>query len=211
MNVGSIVQVQTQSGCVYEGVYRTFSPNFQVALEMAHRVDTPNDGPAGGVAGSHANGGGAGGDSHHHHSTNNSTFSGGSHTTTASSGGAAAGKIAVESVVEVLIFKPTDIVSIVARDVDLDYATRDTLPTDTAISARCNGASSVWAEEKELEPWDSTNGDDISLELDGNSNGWDANEMFHKNETIYGVQSTFDHSMSGYTMQIQKKDTQDFK
>lgn len=119
-------------------------------------------------------------------------------------------KIAVDSVVDVLIFKPSDIVSILAKDVDLQYATRDTLPTDTAISARCNG-SSVWAEEKELEPWDSTNGDDISLELDGNSNGWDANEMFHKNETIYGVQSTFDHAMTGYTMQLQKKDTQDFK
>lgn len=193
MNVGSIVQVQTQSGCVYEGVYRTFSPHFQVALEMAHRVEPPSD--VSSPAGLTANG--AGGD--HHHNTNSS-----------SSNGATAPKIAVESVVEVLIFKPSDIVSIVAKDVDLEYATRDTLPTDTAISARCNG-SMVWAEEKELEPWDSTNGDDISLELDGNSNGWDANDMFHKNETIYGVQSTFDHAMTGYTMQIQKKDTQDFK
>lgn len=35
--------------------------------------------------------------------------------------------------------------------------------------------------------------------------------MFLKNETTYGVQSTFDQSLTGYTMQIQKNDTQDYK
>lgn len=162
---------------------------------MAHRVEPPHDGTMNG-----------GGDHHHAHS--NSTHNSTSNSPTNNS--VSVPKISVDSVVDVLIFKPCDIVSIVAKDVDMQYATRDTLPTDTAISARCNGSSS-WADEKELEPWDSTNGDDISLELDGNANGWDANEMFHKNETIYGVQSTFDHAMTGYTMQIQKKDTQDFK
>lgn len=66
-------------------------------------------------------------------------------------------------------------------------------------------------EEKELEPWDTSNCDGFNLELDGNANGWDVNDMFHKNETMYGVTSTFDQSLTGYTIQIQKKDTQDFK
>ena len=122
--------------------------------------------------------------------------------------------ISVDSVVDVLIFKPNDIVSIVAKDVDLDYATRDTFQTDTAIS-RCNGSNR--AEEKELEPWvpsgsGGLNGEiEFNYELDGNANGWDVDDMFLKNETVYGVQSTFDNSLAGYTIQIQKRDTQDFK
>lgn len=123
-------------------------------------------------------------------------------------------KIAIDSVCNTFIFKLEDIVSICAKNVDLDYATRDTFQTDTAIS-KCNGSSR--SEDRELEPWDPagsglTNGDyDLSLQLENDSHGWDANEMFQKNESIYGVQSTFDQSLAGYTVQIEKKNTKDYR
>lgn len=176
--VGNTVQAQTQSGAIFEGIFRTFSPQFQVILQVAHKIDDENN------------------------------------------------KICVESVVDKLILKPSDIVSIAAKDVDLDYATRDTFQTDTAIS-KCNGSvhrmggnngggNGSRLEDKELEPWDPNfgcinNGDVDLMELDGNSIGWDVNEMFSKNEKKYGVHSTFDQSLTGYTMPIQKKDTQDYK
>ncbi|KAJ8959000.1 hypothetical protein NQ314_006318 [Rhamnusium bicolor] len=118
-------------------------------------------------------------------------------------------QILAETFVDKLIFKASDILTMVAKDVDLDYPTRDTFQTDTAISARLNGNSKL--EERELEPWDSgINGADMPLELDA-ANGWDANDMFRKNEQDYGVQSTFDQSLRGYTVPLQQTDTPDYK
>lgn len=94
----------------------------------------------------------------------------------------------VGSVFDVLIFKPCDVVFLKAKDVDLDYATKDTFQTDTAIS-KCNGSR---FDEKELEPWQfdgdssSVNGDiDMSFELDNNANGWDVNDMFSVSSLIF--------------------------
>lgn len=84
------------------------------------------------------------------------------------------------------------------------------LQTDTAISSRLNGNKN---EEKELEPWDAgqMNGNDnLSLELEA-SNGWDVQDMFRKNEQDYGVQSTFDHSLRGYTVALQTSDSPDYR
>lgn len=78
----------------FSGVFRTFSNQFDIVLEVAAKVENP-DSP-------------------------NST-------------------LVADSLVDKLIFKACDIVTIVAKDVDPEFATRDTFQTDTAISARLNG------------------------------------------------------------------------
>lgn len=129
--------------------------------------------------------------------------------------GADGKKINVDTVQDFLIINPGDIVTIHAKDVDLEYATKDPIlfQTDTAISSRLNGSCRI--EDRELEPWDASdnlNGDmSVSLELDNSVNGWDANEMFQKNEKEHGVKTTFNETLVNYTVQIEKKDTVDFK
>uniref|UniRef100_A0A3B4AP23 LsmAD domain-containing protein n=1 Tax=Periophthalmus magnuspinnatus TaxID=409849 RepID=A0A3B4AP23_9GOBI len=99
-----------------------------------------------------------------------------------------------EDITDTMIFSPQDLVTMICRDVDLNYATRTF--TDTAISStRVNGEH----KEKVLQRWDAgdNNGESYDLENDA-SNGWDANEMFRYNEVKYGVTSTYDSSLSMY-------------
>lgn len=121
-------------------------------------------------------------------------------------------KINVDTVQDNLIIKLSDIVTIEAKDVDLEYATRDAFATDSAIASRHNGPS----REKELQPWmdmeGSMNGElGVTLELDTKTNGWDANEMFQLNEKEHGIKTTFKDNLESYTVQIDRKDTMDFR
>ncbi|XP_074520160.1 ataxin-2-like protein isoform X2 [Halichoeres trimaculatus] len=106
-----------------------------------------------------------------------------------------------EDITDTMIFSPSDLVTMICRDVDLNYATRDTF-TDTAISSsRVNGEH----KEKVLQRWEGgdSNGESYDLENDA-SNGWDANEMFRFNEVKYGVTSTYDSSLSMYTVPLER-------
>ncbi|KAK1877657.1 Ataxin-2-like protein [Dissostichus eleginoides] len=114
---------------------------------------------------------------------------------------------AIEDITDTMIFSPADLVTMTCRDVDLNFAVRDTF-TDTSISAtRVNGDH----REKVLQRWDGNgNGENFELEADA-SNGWDANEMFKFNEETYGVKSTYDSSLSMYTMPLEKGTSEGFR
>ncbi|KAE8277504.1 Ataxin-2-like protein Ataxin-2 domain protein Ataxin-2-related protein [Larimichthys crocea] len=55
-----------------------------------------------------------------------------------------------------------------------------------------------------------SNGESYDLENDA-SNGWDANEMFRYNEVKYGVTSTYDSSLSMYTVPLEKGNSEVFR
>uniref|UniRef100_A0A672SYP6 Ataxin-2-like n=1 Tax=Sinocyclocheilus grahami TaxID=75366 RepID=A0A672SYP6_SINGR len=113
-----------------------------------------------------------------------------------------------EDIVESIIFKSSDVMVIHFKDVDLNYAKKDNF-TDSAVSARLNGEH----KEKDLEPWDGgeqhTSGSMESLDTDL-SNGWDPDEMFKYNEETYGVKSTYDSSLSSYTVPLERDNSEEF-
>uniref|UniRef100_A0A3Q3BGP3 Ataxin-2-like protein n=1 Tax=Kryptolebias marmoratus TaxID=37003 RepID=A0A3Q3BGP3_KRYMA len=113
-----------------------------------------------------------------------------------------------EDITDTMIFSPSDLVTMICRDVDLNFATRDSF-TDTAISSsRINGEH----KEKVLQKWEGgdSNGESYDLENDA-SNGWDANEMFRYNEVKYGVTSTYDSSLSMYTVPLERGNSEMFR
>ncbi|RXN38625.1 ataxin-2 isoform X1 [Labeo rohita] len=112
-----------------------------------------------------------------------------------------------EEITDTMIFGPNDLVTMICKDVDLNYATRDTF-TDSAIGSRINGDH----REKVLQRWDGgdSNGENFDLDTD-TSNGWDASEMFRFNEETYGVKSTYDASLSMYTVPLERGSSEGFR
>jgi len=120
-----------------------------------------------------------------------------------------------ETVKEKMVFPIKDIVRYYALDVDLGFATKEDFQTDSQISAnRINGETPM----KQLQEW-VPEGEDESHDLEegggglgGNGNGWSPHEMFAKNAE-FGVETTFDPNLSGYTVQLSSKgaDTADWR
>ncbi|NXK84508.1 ATX2 protein, partial [Amazona guildingii] len=113
-----------------------------------------------------------------------------------------------EDILESILFKSSDFVMVHFKDMDTNYARRDAF-TDSAISAKVNGEH----KEKDLEPWDggeNTATEELeALETDV-SNGWDPNDMFRYNEENYGVVSTYDSSLSSYTVPLERDNSEEF-
>lgn len=170
--VGTIVNVQVKNGNVYEGVFRTFSHEMDIVLEMARLID------------------------------NNQAAS-------CLFNGTILPVMTADLITEKLIFKLHDIVMLSAINIDLDYATKDNF-TDVAIS-KFNGQII----EKELEPWHGPNNnvDKLSSLEGGNedNNGWDVDDMFRTNAEKYGVVSSYDNSLQGYTVKLEHKNTDEYK
>ncbi|KAF7200559.1 transcript variant X2 [Nothobranchius furzeri] len=118
-----------------------------------------------------------------------------------------------EDIVESIIFKTSDVVVVTFKDVDLNFARHLSCVvdnfTDASVSGRINGEH----KEKDLEPWDGgeTHNSDSLESLDTDvSNGWDPNDMFKYNEEKYGVLSTYDSSLSTYTVPLERDDSEEF-
>ncbi|KAM7019165.1 ataxin-2 isoform 1-T1 [Tautogolabrus adspersus] len=118
-----------------------------------------------------------------------------------------------EDIVESIIFKASDVVVVTFKDVDLNFARKVSSDTDNftdaAVSTRINGEH----KEKDLEPWDGgeTHNSDSLESLDTDvSNGWDPNDMFKYNEEKYGVLSTYDSSLSTYTVPLERDNSEEF-
>ncbi|EPQ02288.1 Ataxin-2 [Myotis brandtii] len=91
---------------------------------------------------------------------------------------------------------------------DSSCARRDAF-TDSAISAKVNGEH----KEKDLEPWDAgklTTSEELEALENDVSNGWDPNDMFRYNEENYGVVSTYDSSLSSYTVPLERDNSEEF-
>ncbi|XP_043966452.1 ataxin-2 isoform X5 [Gambusia affinis] len=118
-----------------------------------------------------------------------------------------------EDIVESIIFKASDVVVVTFKDVDPNFARKVSSDTDNFTDAAVSGRINGEHKEKDLEPWDGgdTHNSDSLESLDTDvSNGWDPNDMFKYNEEKYGVLSTYDSSLSTYTVPLERDDSEEF-
>ncbi|KAM9305233.1 ataxin-2-like protein [Gastrophryne carolinensis] len=159
--VGSTCDVKVKNGTTYQGIFKTLSSKFELAVDAVHKKTSEQ------VMGPKR-----------------------------------------EDIVDTMIFKHSDVMLVHFHNVDFSYATKDKF-TDSAIaSSKVNGEH----KEKVLMRWDAGESFNDDYELEGDmSNGWDANEMFKFNEDNYGVKTTYDSSLSSYTVPLEKDNTEEFK
>lgn len=177
--IGTNLRVETQNNQEFEGIFKTFSPDCEMVLELVHKInpEMPDC-------------------------------------------------IDYQTVQEKIVFPMKDVVRYYAIDVDLGFATKEDFQTDSQITAaKMNGSDSQMKQLQEWVPEDE--GDQHDLDDNGigglgggggggggagGSNGWSPHEMFAKNEE-FGVQSSFDPNLSGYTVQLSNKgaDNADWK
>lgn len=67
---------------------------------------------------------------------------------------------------------------------------------------------------RELEQWVPEEGEeehvDLTLDL-GHENGWNPEDMFKHNEDKYGVQSTYNPNLEGYTLQLKERNSEEYR
>uniref|UniRef100_A0AAZ3QJ93 LsmAD domain-containing protein n=1 Tax=Oncorhynchus tshawytscha TaxID=74940 RepID=A0AAZ3QJ93_ONCTS len=113
-----------------------------------------------------------------------------------------------EEITDTMVFSSYDVVTMTCRDVDLNYATRDTFIDTSISSTRVNGED----KEKVLQRWEGGDGNGEAFDLENDAaNGWDANEMFRYNKVNFGVESTYDSSLSMYTVHLERGSTEGFQ
>uniref|UniRef100_A0A803YI23 Ataxin 2 n=1 Tax=Meleagris gallopavo TaxID=9103 RepID=A0A803YI23_MELGA len=107
-----------------------------------------------------------------------------------------------EDILESILFKSSDFVMVHFKDMDTNYARRG---IHFFKILKCSCVRACWCGElwrqKELR------------KLRGSlysSNGWDPNDMFRYNEENYGVISTYDSSLSSYTVPLERDNSEEF-
>ncbi|KAM8865471.1 ataxin-2 isoform 9-T9 [Synchiropus picturatus] len=118
-----------------------------------------------------------------------------------------------EDIMESVVFKSSDVVVVNFKDVDLNFARKVSSDTDNFTDAAVSGRINGEHKDKDLEPWDGgeTHNSDSLESLDTDvSNGWDPNDMFKFNEEKYGVLSTYDSSLSTYTVPLERDNSEEF-